>query len=147
MGDLRVRLYVYEPSDVELDAREKVQMHRLAYSDRDGFSAEKHGGLLRPGTSRLRLETGVYHFRTLDDAALRIAAGGRVTVLGSDADAATSDPKDPGRSRLRPRQSERSPTPPCPGKPTATHSSAGATGHAAACPSSPSCTSTEPSDE
>ena len=95
MGDLRVRLYVYEPSDVELDAREKVQMHRLAYSDRDGFSAEKHGGLLRPGTSRLRLETGVYHFRTLDDAALRIAAGGRVTVLGSDADAATSDPKDP----------------------------------------------------
>jgi len=95
MNDLRVRLYVYEPSDVELDASEKVQMHRLACSDNDGFTAARHGGLLRPGTSRMRLDTGVYQFRTLDDAALRVAVGGNVSVISNATAVAVKSGKDP----------------------------------------------------
>ena len=94
MSELRVRLYVYEPSDVELDAREKVQLRRLAYSAVHGFTAERHGGLLPPGTSRLRLDPGVYHFRALDDAALRVASGGAVTVV-DDSQASVKDPPPP----------------------------------------------------
>ncbi|MFC0533014.1 hypothetical protein [Phytohabitans kaempferiae] len=77
---LMVALYVYEASDVEFTAEETVRLDRLAYSAESGFVAERHGDLLQPGTTALRLEKGVYHFRTGHDAGLRVDPAGAVTV-------------------------------------------------------------------
>jgi hypothetical protein len=46
--------------------------------------------LIRPGVTAMRLNSGVYHFRTMTDAALRVVRGGVTTVANG-----TPDPKDP----------------------------------------------------
>jgi hypothetical protein len=40
------------------------------------YVAERHGALLAPGVTQVQLDKGLYHFRTLDDAQLRIVSGG-----------------------------------------------------------------------
>jgi len=73
-------MYVDQPCCIELHARETVRLDRLTPTEADGYVAAQHGALLAPGVTQLQLDKGIYHFRTLDDAQLRVLAGGvRVT--------------------------------------------------------------------
>lgn len=76
-----VALYVYDAADVELTASETLRLSRLAYSANDGYFLERHGDLLQPGTTSLRLEVGVYHFKSARDVRLRIHQAGAVKVV------------------------------------------------------------------
>ncbi len=76
-----VALYVYDAADVELTITEILRLSHLAYSSADGFVLEQHGDLLRPGTTRLRLEVGVYHFKCVNDVQLRIDQSDAVQVV------------------------------------------------------------------
>jgi len=76
----RVNVYVDQSSCIELHVRETVRLDRLQPTAADGYVAEQHGALLAPGITQMQLEAGLYHFRTLGDAQLRVLAGGvRVT--------------------------------------------------------------------
>jgi hypothetical protein len=79
---LRVTMYVSEPSDIELRTQETVRIDRMTVNDAGEYDAERHGDLVRPGVTTLQLDVGVYHFRTMSDAALRVVRGG-VTALAS----------------------------------------------------------------
>jgi hypothetical protein len=68
-------MYVDRPSCIELQVREQVRIARLRPTEADGYVAEQHGALLAPGVTQLQLEAGIYHWRTLDDAQLRIISG------------------------------------------------------------------------
>ncbi|SRR6266851_5298147 len=85
----RVNVYVDRPSCIELRVRETVRIDRLQPTEADGYVAEQHGALLAPGVTQLQLEEGMYHFRTLDDAQLRVISGG-VQVAST-----SHDDKDP----------------------------------------------------
>jgi hypothetical protein len=79
----RVNVSVDQPSCIELHVRETVRLDRLTPTA-DGYIAAQHGALLMLGITQVPLEAGLYHFRTLDDAELRVIAGGvQVTSLGS----------------------------------------------------------------
>jgi len=78
-----VNVYVDQPSCIELHVQETVRIDRLQPTA-DGYVAAQHGALLAPGVAQVPLEAGLYHFRTLDDAQLRIIAGGvQVTSAGN----------------------------------------------------------------
>ena len=85
----RVNMYVDQPSCIELHVREKVRIDRLQPTA-DGCVAERHGALLEPGVTQVQLDKGRYHFRTLDDAQLRIISGGVqvASISGDDIDSA-----------------------------------------------------------
>lgn len=88
-----VALYVYERATVELTVTEVLRLSRLAHSPTDGFVLERYGELLPPGTVELRLDVGVYHFKSARDVRLRIGGSGAVRVVtprGPLADAPTS---------------------------------------------------------
>jgi hypothetical protein len=78
MSDRSIRLDVHTPSEIDLTTNERVQLRRV-----EGDTALRHGGLLSVGTNRLSLAPGVYHFRTLDAAALDVVAGGVKVTSGS----------------------------------------------------------------
>jgi hypothetical protein len=84
---LQVTFEVRKPSVVELTVGEKVQLDRLTPS-RCGYVAERRGDLLEPGVTMLALEQGVYFFKTLSEANLKV-------VSGSVALATTSGGKHP----------------------------------------------------
>ena len=90
----RVNVSVAQPSCLELHVRETVRLDRLTPTA-DGYVAEQHGALLAPGVTQLQLEAGLYHLRTLDDAELRVIAGG-VQV----ASISTANDKDGGPIEL-----------------------------------------------
>ena len=69
-------MYVDQPSCIELHVRETVRLDRLQPTAANGYVVEQHGALLMPGVTRLQLEAGMYHFRTLNDAQLRVILGG-----------------------------------------------------------------------
>ena len=71
----RVNVYVDQPSYIELHVQETVRLDRLTPTA-DGYVAEQYGALLTPGVTQVPLEAGLYHLRTLDDAQLRVIAGG-----------------------------------------------------------------------
>jgi hypothetical protein len=52
-----------------------VRLDRLT-----GTSAERHGGLLPPGTTPVRLAVGTYVFRTTGDAQVQLDEGAAVSV-------------------------------------------------------------------
>jgi hypothetical protein len=70
-----VNVYVDQPSCIELHVQETVRIDRLQPAA-DGYVAAQHGALLAPGVTQVQLDQGIYHFRTLDDAQLRVLAGG-----------------------------------------------------------------------
>lgn len=72
----QVNMYVDQPSCIELLVQETVRLDRLQPIEPAGYIAEQHGTLLAPGVAQLQLEAGIYHFRTLNDAQLRVIAGG-----------------------------------------------------------------------
>lgn len=80
-ASLMVVLYVYAASEVELTGHETLRVDRLAHTAADGFALERHGGLLSPGTTALRLDDGVYAFQAVNDVQLRMSADGAVTVV------------------------------------------------------------------
>jgi len=82
-------MYVDRPSCIELCVRETVRLDRLQHTEADGYVAAQHGALLAPGVTQLQLEAGLYHFRTLDEAQLRVIAG------GVQVDSRRGDNKDP----------------------------------------------------
>jgi hypothetical protein len=90
----RVNVYVDRPSCIALRVREQVRLDRLQPTAADGYVAEQHGALLAPGVTQLQLEAGIYHFRTLDDAELRVLAGG-VQVASTSGDAKDPWPTPP----------------------------------------------------
>ena len=93
----RVNMYVDQPSCIELHVQETVRIDRLTPPAADGYVAEQHGALLAPGVTQLQLDKGIYHFRTLDDAQLRVLAGGvRVTSMSVNTKGDPPDPPAPG---------------------------------------------------
>ena len=89
----RVNVYVDQPSCIELHVRETVRLDRLQPTTADGYVAERHGALLAPGVTQVQLEKGMYHFRTLDDAQLRVIAGGvQVASMSAGAKDTWPDP-------------------------------------------------------
>jgi hypothetical protein len=73
---LMVALYVAEPAVVSLTVHDHVQLDRVT-----GTSAERHGGLLPPGTTSVRLAAGTYVFRTTGDAQVQLAQDTPAHVL------------------------------------------------------------------
>jgi hypothetical protein len=82
---LMVALYVAEPVIVSLTVHDHVQLDRVS-----GTSAERHGGLLPPGTTPVHLAAGTYVFRTTSDAQVQLTDGAAVKVTA----VALSDDKD-----------------------------------------------------
>jgi hypothetical protein len=83
---LMVALYVAEPAVVSLTVHDHVQLDRVT-----GTSAERHGGLLPPGTTAVHLAAGTYVFRTTGDAQVQLAQGAAVHVTAVHA---LTDDKD-----------------------------------------------------
>src|SRR5215469_559497 len=75
-SSLMVALYVAEPAIVHLTVHDHVQLDRVT-----GTSAARHGGLLPPGTTSVRLAAGTYVFRTTSDAQVKLGQDARVHVL------------------------------------------------------------------
>jgi hypothetical protein len=72
---LMVALYVAAPAVVTLTVHDHVQLDRVT-----GTSAERHGDLLPPGTTPVRLAAGTYLFRTTSDAQVQLNDGAAVSV-------------------------------------------------------------------
>lgn len=77
---LLVTLDVTQPSLIELTAHEHVQLERLVATPR-GALAERQGALLPPGTTRVTLDAGRFHFKSLSDTQLRVVQGGVSTQV------------------------------------------------------------------
>ena len=92
---LRVSLDVREPSVIELTVADKVQLDRLSLA-RHGYLAERHGNLLGPGVATLALDPGLYFFKTLSDANLRVVRGGVSAGIALDTKGGTPDPPSTG---------------------------------------------------
>jgi hypothetical protein len=84
LTSLMVLLYVAAPTTIMLTAHETVRVDKLAYSADRGYTADRHGDLLRPGTSTVRLDRGTYHFRTTRDAALHVTDPASMTMRTSE---------------------------------------------------------------
>jgi len=79
---LQVTLDVGEPSVVELTLGERVQLDRLS-APHGRCLAERHGNLLAPGIATIALEPGLYFFKTLSDANLKIVRGAVSVTAGT----------------------------------------------------------------
>ena len=88
---LMVALYVAESAVVSLSVHDHVQLDRVT-----GTSAERHGGLIPPGTTQVRLAAGTYLFRTTGDAQVQLSENAPVHVLAvtqaNDKDGSFPDP-------------------------------------------------------
>jgi hypothetical protein len=87
---LMVALYVAEPAVVSLTVGDHVQLDRVT-----GTSAERHGDLVPPGTTPVRLAAGTYIFRTTADAQVQLDQGAAVSVTAVQAPANKGDWPDP----------------------------------------------------
>ena len=95
---LMVALYVAEPAVVSVTVHDHVQLDRVT-----GTSAERHGGLLPPGTTAVHLAAGTYLFRTTGDAQVQLGEHTPVHVLAvTQTDNKDGDPPDPPRAQALP---------------------------------------------
>jgi hypothetical protein len=89
---LMVALYVAEPAIVSLTVHDHVQLDRGT-----GTSAERHGGLIPPGTTPVHLAAGTYVFRTTSDVQVQLGEDTPVHVLAmtqsNDKDGDWPDPQ------------------------------------------------------
>ena len=89
---LMVALFVAEPAIVSLTVHDHVRLDRVT-----GTSAERHGDLLPPGTTPVRLAAGTYVFRTTADAQVQLGEDAPVHVLAvtqaNDKDGDWPDPQ------------------------------------------------------
>jgi hypothetical protein len=92
LSSLAVVLYVAAPTTVMLTAHETVRIDRLERSADSGVTAGRHGELLRPGTSTIRLDRGTYHFRTASDARLHVTDPDSVMMSTSASDKCVDPP-------------------------------------------------------
>jgi hypothetical protein len=88
---LRVSLDVQQPSIVELTVGDRVQLDRLVPST-DGYVAERHGDLIQRGVTTLALAQGLYAFKTLSAANLKVVQGGVMAAVLTDTKGGTPDP-------------------------------------------------------
>jgi hypothetical protein len=80
-------MYVDRPICLELHVQETVRIDRLQHRAADEYVAAQYGALLTPGVTKLQLDKGRYHFRTLEDAQLRVISGGvQVASMSGDPD-------------------------------------------------------------
>jgi hypothetical protein len=77
-ASLTVALYVAAPAVVTLTVHDHVQIDRVT-----GTSAERHGGLIPPGTTPVHLAAGTYVFRTTGDAQVQLSEDSSVHVLAA----------------------------------------------------------------
>jgi hypothetical protein len=97
---LRVSLDVQQPSIVELTVGDRVQLDRMVPST-DCYVAERHGDLIKPGVTTLALEQGLYAFKTLSAANLKVVQGGVIAAVHTDTKGGLPDPpRSPGVGRL-----------------------------------------------
>jgi hypothetical protein len=102
MADLRsgalscllVALYVHQPAQVVLITHEAVRLNRAAHDEAHGWHAQRHGELIREGTTALALADGVYFFRTQSDISVQLAVAHAVSVWIPTADS-LKDPIPP----------------------------------------------------
>jgi hypothetical protein len=87
---LMVALYVAEPAIVSLTVHDHVRLDRVT-----GTSAERHGGLLPPGTTAVRLAPGTYIFRTTGDAQVQLSKDAPVHVHAGTLAETKDPPPDP----------------------------------------------------
>jgi hypothetical protein len=88
---LRVSLDVRQPSIVELTVGDRVQLDRLVPST-DCYVAERHGDLIQPGVTTLALEQGLYAFKTLSPAHLKVVQGGVKAAVSNGTKGGLPDP-------------------------------------------------------
>jgi hypothetical protein len=103
---LMVALYVAAPAVVTLTVHDHVQLDRVT-----GTSAERHGGLLPPGTTPLHLAAGTYVFRTTGDAQVQLNDGAAVSVTAV-AQANTKDDPPPDQPKAQALPAARGDSPP-----------------------------------
>jgi hypothetical protein len=94
---LMVALSVAEPAIVHLTVHDHVQLDRVT-----GTSAERHGGLISPGTTPVRLAAGTYVFRTTGDAQVQLGDDSPVHVLAVTQRNDKDIPPDPKMTRALP---------------------------------------------
>ena len=94
---LMVALYVAEPAIVNLTVHDHVQLDRVT-----GASAERHGGLIPPGTTPVHLAAGTYVFRTTADAQVQLGEGARVHVRAMTQVETKDPPPDPPMAQALP---------------------------------------------
>ncbi len=87
---LAVVLSVAEPSHLAVTVGDHVRLDRVV----DG-GVQRHGELLAPGTTTLRLAEGTYVFRTTHDAQVRLGDDAAVHVAAVDPNNKTGNPPPP----------------------------------------------------
>ena len=92
-SSLMVALYVAEPAIVSLTVHDHVRLDRVT-----GTSAERHGGLLPPGTTPVRLAAGTYVFRTTGDAQVQLSEDTPVHVHAVTLAETKDPPPDPPKA-------------------------------------------------
>ena len=86
---LMVALTVAEPAVVSLTVHDHVQLDRLT-----GASAGRHGDLIPPGTTQVRLAAGTYVFRTTADAQVQLNESAAVSVTATTQVNGKDDPPE-----------------------------------------------------
>jgi len=89
-----VALYVHQPAQLVLITHETVQLNRAAHDEAYGWHAQRHGELIREGTTALALPDGVYFFRAQSDVSVQLADAHAVSVWIPEADS-IKDPIPP----------------------------------------------------
>ncbi len=92
----QVNMKVVSPSRIELRAQEKVRLDRVHRTETGEAEIAPHGALIPPGTHEIALDPGVYHFRHVNDAALRVVHGGVAVESGVTVDDKDPWPESPG---------------------------------------------------
>ena len=90
-----VALYVPQPATIDITAREQLRLDRLVHDADTGYSLQRHGSLIAPGATALRLPAGVYHFRAEQDVTVDVAEAGAVRFVAQAADGDKDEWPDP----------------------------------------------------
>ena len=90
-----VALYVPQAATIDITAREQLRLDRLVHDADTGYSLQRHGPLIAPGATALRLPAGVYHFRAEQDVTVDVTEAGAVRFVAQAADGDKDEWPDP----------------------------------------------------